>query len=93
MQDFAISHIKNCLYVYPDDDTSSSQATSYNMFGGFKASVRDPAEAASLTSATSFIKPGSNYLKLKGYDRTSGNLARTTSLKVTKAKKPFASSA
>jgi hypothetical protein len=57
MQDFALSNIKNCLYVYPEDDAVSSQATSYNMFGGFQGSVRDPEMASSLISASSFIKP------------------------------------
>lgn len=69
MQEFALSHLKNCLYMYPEDD-NASQATSYNMFGGFSMSVRDNASVLSnqMSSKTS------NRLKLRSQSRHSKRL-------------------
>jgi len=36
IREFNLEHLHNCLYMYPEDqDEVTSQATSYNMFGGF----------------------------------------------------------
>ena len=70
LKEFTLSQLKNCLYLYPEEasEDSRSQATSYNMFGGFHASVKDNCSVQSnarLTSRTS------NQLKLVSMSRVS----------------------